>query len=235
MVHITGPRDASERLKSYWTSIGVTAALLCSMAFSGLFTGPIDHDSQGVIAELYVLCMGASFLCSLAATIMATLLHSRLNGLPRDVDLKWFIMEFHDHHLMPTRFFQAGCFFIILAVLFGIHSLYPVRTAAILWMLGAILIVGTYLGYANVQAKTKLRLSKAISNTAQLRTVFKKIDSDSGGTLDVEELQTALRSEPQLAKFLGVTAKHVEKVFDRIDDDGGGEISWEEFKVYFGR
>merc|ERR1712166_269930 len=47
MVHITGPRDAAERLKSYWTSIGVTAALLCSMAFSGLFTGPIEHGVNG--------------------------------------------------------------------------------------------------------------------------------------------------------------------------------------------
>ena len=91
MVHITGARDAAERLKNYWylllpplpsahllecrESIGVTAALLCAMAFSGLYTGPIEFTSVGeptLYIELYVLLMGASFLCTLAAVVLCT-------------------------------------------------------------------------------------------------------------------------------------------------------------------
>jgi len=239
MVHITGARDAAERLKNYWESIGVTAALLCAMAFSGLYTGPIEFvkitaSSSTLIIEIYVLLMGASFLCTLAAVILSILLHSRLNGLPRDADVKWFILEFADVHLLPTRFFQAGCFFIVIATMVGVHALYPLRVSIILWLLGLALITASYLGYVHIRDKTDSRLANAISNMAQLRQVFKQIDADHGGTLDVEELQAALEADDTLAGFLGVTKKHVEKVFDRIDQDGGGEITWEEFKVFFG-
>eukprot|EP00658_Telonema_sp_P-2_P040763 TRINITY_DN29149_c0_g1_i1.p1 TRINITY_DN29149_c0_g1~~TRINITY_DN29149_c0_g1_i1.p1 ORF type:complete len:199 (-),score=63.22 TRINITY_DN29149_c0_g1_i1:120-716(-) len=191
--------------------------------------------SEMCIRDRYVIAMGASFLCSLAATIMATLLHSRVNELPRDLDIKWFIIEFADYHMMPTRFFQAGCAFIVLAVLFGIHTLYPLRTSLVLWCLGGALLVVCALAYLTMQSKTRTRLSRAISNTQSLRAVFKKVDQDRGGTIDFDELRAALEADPTLAKFLGVTAKQIEKVFDRIDDDGGGEITWEEFKIYFGR
>jgi len=237
MVHITGARDAAERLKNYWESIGVTAALLCAMAFSGLYTGPIEFTNVGeptIYIELYVLLMGASFLCTLAAVVLSILLHSRLNGLPRDADVKWFILEFADVHLLPTRFFQAGCFFIVIATMVGVHQLYPLRVSIILWALGLALIAASYVGYVHIRDKTDQRLANAISNMAQLRQVFKQIDADGSGTLDVEELQGALDADDSLAGFLGVTKKHVAKVFDRIDQDGGGEISWEEFKVFFG-
>lgn len=236
MVHITGARDAAERLKNYWESIGVTAALICSMAFSGLYTGPIEHHetADSAMAEMYVFFMGCSFLCTLAAVILSILLHSRLNGLPRDEDIKWFILEFSDIHLLPTRFFQAGCGTIIVGMMFGVHSLYPRRVSFLLWSLGLALLVASYYGYVYIRNKTNMRLSNAISNMAQLRSVFKKIDKDSSGTIDVEELQSALQDDVNMCRFLGVTQKHVSKVFDRIDQDGGGEITWEEFKVFFG-
>merc|ERR1711934_376197 len=87
MVHIAGPQVAEERLKSYWTSIGVTSALTGSMAFAGIYTGPVEHygadKTPSVIIELYAIAMGLSFVTSLTAVICSTLLHSRLNALPR--------------------------------------------------------------------------------------------------------------------------------------------------------
>lgn len=239
MIHVTDPRDASERLKAYWTSVGVTAALLCSIAFSGLYTGPFEDKfedkSSSIVTELYVISMGACFLSTLAALMLCTILTSRMNALPRDEDVKWFIIEFRDYHLLPTRFFQIGCFFMVIGVLFGVQALYSTGMASLLlWVIGLSLLVATYLGYMHLKQCTNLRLSSAIGNIAELRALFKLIDEDGGGSIDVDELKCALETDPSLCESLGITQKYAEKVFEKVDDGGDGEISWEEFKVFFG-
>merc|ERR1711865_628285 len=119
-----------------------------------------------------------------------------------------FIIEFRDFHLLPTRFFQSGCLFMVLGVLFGVQSLYTGMASPVLWVLGLALIATSYLGYSHMRLSTNLRLSGAIGNMVELRTLFKMIDDDNSGTIDVDELRIALETDPTLRETLGITHKY---------------------------
>eukprot|EP00931_Biecheleriopsis_adriatica_P029732 TRINITY_DN17602_c0_g2_i1.p1 TRINITY_DN17602_c0_g2~~TRINITY_DN17602_c0_g2_i1.p1 ORF type:complete len:497 (+),score=123.60 TRINITY_DN17602_c0_g2_i1:52-1542(+) len=64
----------------------------------------------------------------------------------------------------------------------------------------------------------------------ELMKVFKKIDLDNNGTLDLNEISIA-------AKELGVKCSQnaLKKVFKMIDIDGSGVIDFEEFSVFFSK
>ena len=58
----------------------------------------------------------------------------------------------------------------------------------------------------------------------ELKEVFKTFDKDGDGTIDVEELGTALRSLGQ-----NPTKEEVRKLIDETDKDGSGCIEFDEF------
>ena len=58
----------------------------------------------------------------------------------------------------------------------------------------------------------------------ELKAVFKTFDKDGDGTIDVEELGTALRSLGQ-----NPTKEEVRKLIDETDKDGSGCIEFDEF------
>ena len=58
----------------------------------------------------------------------------------------------------------------------------------------------------------------------ELKAVFKTFDKDGDGTIDVEELGTALRSLGQ-----NPTKEEVKKLIDETDKDGSGCIEFDEF------
>ena len=58
----------------------------------------------------------------------------------------------------------------------------------------------------------------------ELKEVFKTFDKDGDGTIDVEELGTALRSLGQ-----NPTKEEVRKLIDETDKDGSGHIDFPEF------
>eukprot|EP00933_Yihiella_yeosuensis_P050998 TRINITY_DN48822_c0_g1_i1.p1 TRINITY_DN48822_c0_g1~~TRINITY_DN48822_c0_g1_i1.p1 ORF type:complete len:576 (+),score=93.95 TRINITY_DN48822_c0_g1_i1:84-1811(+) len=64
----------------------------------------------------------------------------------------------------------------------------------------------------------------------ELLKVFKKIDLDGSGSLELDELEKATRE-------LGVkcSSNCVKKVFRQIDIDKSGSIDFEEFRVFFGK
>jgi len=238
-VHIAGPQITEERLKSYWTSMGVTSALVGSMAFSGIYTGPVEHfgadQTPRVVVELYAMSMGFSLLTSLTAVIISTLLHSQMNNLPRLEDTKWFILKYEKYHMAPTILFKAAIGSLGFALVMGCWPLYGLRVTAFVVTV-AILLTGAVMSvYVRMIRATKKRLSKAISNARELRHVFKMIDADGSGTIDLDELKEAMAgpNSLQIQNLLGVSPAHVTKVFERMDSDGTNEIDWEEFRVHF--
>jgi len=62
----------------------------------------------------------------------------------------------------------------------------------------------------------------------ELKKVFQRIDLDSSGTLELEELETAARE-------LGVrcSKNSLKKVFKLIDIDQSGSIDFQEFSIFF--
>lgn len=64
----------------------------------------------------------------------------------------------------------------------------------------------------------------------ELKQVFQRIDLDSSGTLELEELETAARE-------LGVrcSKNSLKKVFKLIDIDQSGSIDFEEFSIFFAK
>eukprot|EP00438_Fugacium_kawagutii_P002145 Skav218495 [mRNA] locus=scaffold538:1368413:1375319:- [translate_table: standard] len=64
----------------------------------------------------------------------------------------------------------------------------------------------------------------------ELKQVFRRIDLDNSGTLELEELETAARE-------LGVrcSKNSLKKVFKLIDLDESGSIDFEEFSIFFAK
>jgi len=165
MVHIAGPQITEERLKSYWTSMGVTSALVGSMAFSGIYTGPVEHfgadQTPRVVVELYAMSMGFSLLTSLTAVIISTLLHSQMNNLPRLEDTKWFILKYEKYHMAPTILFKAAIGSLGFALVMGCWPLYGLRVTAFVVTV-AILLTGAVMSVCSptgIQVRVLIRTS----------------------------------------------------------------------------
>lgn len=60
------------------------------------------------------------------------------------------------------------------------------------------------------------------------KEVFSKVDSDSSGTLNLDELQAML---DQLAEKMGASAPSAEELMGKLDTDGDGEVSAAEFEA----
>eukprot|EP00746_Dinoflagellata_sp_MGD_P078736 gnl/MRDRNA2_/MRDRNA2_31463_c0_seq1.p1 gnl/MRDRNA2_/MRDRNA2_31463_c0~~gnl/MRDRNA2_/MRDRNA2_31463_c0_seq1.p1 ORF type:complete len:582 (+),score=130.65 gnl/MRDRNA2_/MRDRNA2_31463_c0_seq1:84-1748(+) len=67
-----------------------------------------------------------------------------------------------------------------------------------------------------------------LMDDAKLRKIFNQFDADKSGSIDVGELQDAMR-------MLGVkcSANSAKKVLDVIDTDKNGTVEWEEFHAFF--
>merc|ERR1712072_298860 len=64
---------------------------------------------------------------------------------------------------------------------------------------------------------------------AEMREAFDLFDSDGGGTIDIDELGTAMEA-------LGFQPKkgEIKKMVDDLDKDGDGTIDWDEFMILMG-
>ena len=57
-----------------------------------------------------------------------------------------------------------------------------------------------------------------------LEAIFKKLDADSSGSVNLEEFKASARAKENPEK--------AEEIFKKIDKDGNGELSLEEFKSH---
>jgi hypothetical protein len=86
MLLVAGPVVAEERLKNAWNNSAIAAALICTMAFSGIFMKPEHHDGDWVRSAciyVYGYAIVASFLMSALSVVLAVAMLTRLNMLPR--------------------------------------------------------------------------------------------------------------------------------------------------------
>eukprot|EP01094_Clydonella_sp_ATCC50884_P018787 TRINITY_DN3540_c0_g1_i3.p1 TRINITY_DN3540_c0_g1~~TRINITY_DN3540_c0_g1_i3.p1 ORF type:complete len:239 (+),score=69.16 TRINITY_DN3540_c0_g1_i3:919-1635(+) len=122
-------RFAAERIKGYWTTMGVVAALLATMAFAGLLTPTLPAEgvrgpAHPVVAHVYASFMAASLALELFTVMMCTILYSKLNQMPRDEDVRWFFVRFSFFLRGPILPFSVGAVLLCAATAVGIHSLF---------------------------------------------------------------------------------------------------------------
>ena len=65
------------------------------------------------------------------------------------------------------------------------------------------------------------------SEFVALQKVFNKIDKDMSGTIEVKELQAALRNQSKDQQ--GISEEDVERIIKQIDYDDNGMINYHEF------
>ncbi|CAJ1456481.1 unnamed protein product [Effrenium voratum] len=80
------------------------------------------------------------------------------------------------------------------------------------------------------KAKAKLNADDTPMDPEELKQVFRRIDLDNSGTLEIEELETAARE-------LGIrcSKNSMKKVFKMIDADQSGSIDFDEFSIFFAK
>jgi len=238
MILLVGPEIVAERLKNSWENIGISAALTTTMAFAGIFVAPPDDGSsvpRTICIQLYALSMTISFFSSILAVAFAVLLISRINRIPRNTDLKWFLMRYQMIHELPPKIFEVGLLSLVLGVAFVIYPIFNLGVASVGFSICIPGMLGFYKMFTRMKKEIDGRLTSAIDNLPELRHAFKKLDANGDGVLTLEEINTAMEQDEELRQGLGLDPKKNNEIFKAMDLNGDNFIRWSEFKVYFGK
>ena len=142
------PSQLAERLKNYWTAIGIVSALGGSMAFSAATMSPPEcatsawppsyHDTCAALRQAYSAVMSLSLLCAGMCVICSTIFYAQLNQLPESSSaFTFFIDRFQKYFGITTLTFEGSflsllvglCIFLFL--LFGFKSPTPYIVAGL--------------------------------------------------------------------------------------------------------
>jgi len=85
---------------------------------------------------------------------------------------------------------------------------------------------------ANLEKREAERLHEKIASSHQLLGIMRRIDTDSSGCIDFQELLAAYDGDlemQQLLTLLDIDKDDLQRLFGYMDTDGSGEVAYEEF------
>ncbi|KAG2433786.1 hypothetical protein HXX76_008144 [Chlamydomonas incerta] len=212
IAHKQGVQATKERLKSYWTTLGVTSALMSALTYPAVTSPTITKQtsSPGEVDDplfmAYVLLNTTSLVMSLVVVIMSVVLLAEVDLVITDEDLEVFIERYSIMFLCLTAVFGMSILTIITSIMVLAFYNFNKETAI---ASAAIVITGTLVvaaGAAWLALWTRARLKVHIdSANALLKNVVAKLRVKSGGpsTASSGSLDAAVTSAVEAAGGAG--------------------------------
>lgn len=118
-------KELGSRLQTYWTAIGVVAALIATMSQTAFMAMPTPDPFYSEVAasaliQVYTISAAISFMSTMATVLCSTIFYAQVNQIPSSEALLPFLRDFQGVFGLPTIFFQIGC--ISLAVSLGLWA-----------------------------------------------------------------------------------------------------------------
>ena len=173
------PFEIVDRLKAYWTALGVTSALVATIGMQ-LFVAPTKEfstvgdtwlsDAQKARFRVaHCIVCGISFLLAMGTVALVTMFYSQFNQLPHDKELvERFLLKFERFFSMATFSFQASLSLIMCDMILFAWFAYGIVAAATIGGVGVPLLSSGFGLYSwmqktslSMQSETDYRTTKA--------------------------------------------------------------------------
>ncbi|PNW76226.1 hypothetical protein CHLRE_12g543000v5 [Chlamydomonas reinhardtii] len=197
IAHKQGVQATKERLKSYWTTLGVTSALMSALTYPAVTSPPITKQTSGSDVDdplfvAYVLLNTTSLIMSLVVVIMSVVMLAEVDLVVTDEDLEVFIERYQFLFIGLTAVF--GCSILTIITSIVVLAFYNFNKGTAIASAG-IVMTGTFAvaaGAAWLALWTRARLKFHIDNAnALLKNVVAKLlvksvapSTGSSGSLD---------------------------------------------------
>ena len=179
--------------------------------------------------------MIASFVSAILSVAVATMLLTRISMLPRTADVSWFIQKFYWLHTVPAKTFEVSIIFLLVGVVFVLFPMFNLVIAG-LGLAMAVTAAAFFIPVLNeIRIATNTRLEHAVGNVPHLMSVFKSMDIDQDGVVNLDELRKFLLENSAAKELIDHDHGTIEETLTRMDVNGDHCITWPEFRLYFAK
>ncbi|KAG2425844.1 hypothetical protein HXX76_013468 [Chlamydomonas incerta] len=189
----TGVQATKERLKSYWTTVGIFSALTMTMTYSSITnptvttrhnvssgSGPVETDEPLVIA--YIVLSATSLVVSIGVLVMSLVLLAEVDLVCTDEDLDGFIDKFQGYFLWLTAVFGFTCFTLMSSIAVAAFYFYSTGTAIATSCVCVVVTVVTGLVATDLAVYTRGKLKRHVdAANATVKAVVEKLKKVSLG------------------------------------------------------
>ncbi|GLC34742.1 hypothetical protein PLESTB_001158500 [Pleodorina starrii] len=198
----TGVQNTKERLKSYWTTLGVVSALMAALTYPAV-TSPLvskhngGPDNNGNVNDplfmSYVLLNTVSLILSFMVVIISVVLLAEADLVVTDDDMELFINRYQYLFLGLTGIFGSSILTIIASIIvvafFNYNRATAIASAAI--CITGTVVVAVVAGWLAFWTRARLKIHVAEANAVLRAAVSRLRKAVSASSKQQQEQQGA--------------------------------------------
>ena len=127
-----GTKELGERLKTYYSTIGIVSVLTATMAFAGLLAQPntanppsyFGFDTLAQVQTAYEFFMVLSLIFSLLAVVNSANMFNQVIQQPSEEAAEKFFIRFSKFLFIPNMFMQFSLISLLVGVMIWIFVVY---------------------------------------------------------------------------------------------------------------
>ncbi|KAG2432656.1 hypothetical protein HYH02_006644 [Chlamydomonas schloesseri] len=185
----TGVQATKERLKSYWTTVGIFSALTMTMTYSSVTNPTVTtrHNAAGMggadaieteepLVIAYVVLSATSLVVSIGILVMSVVLLAEVDLVCTDEDLDGFIDKFQGYFIWLTAVFGFTCFTLMSSIAVAAFYFYSTGTAIATSVVCVVVTVVTALVSTDMAVYTRGKLRRHVdAANATVKAVLEKL------------------------------------------------------------